>query len=133
MEECTRLEAEKATFEWGVAMLLSQLEQAGARERMLVEGWAYWERRARTLEELGRRSGAWEWIAQMVARGKFQRTSPPLLDRPKPEIVEVTLDPYPPPPPRLKFWDMPPRFLSPPIKSSASESPTDGDMEVNVK
>jgi len=95
MEVCNWLRDENATLAWKAAVLEGQAEQAEAREQLLVGGWAFWERRALLLEEMGWRSGAWVWIAQTIARQKFHDTQPLLLERPKPEIVEVTLDSYP--------------------------------------
>jgi hypothetical protein len=92
MEACNWLKEDNAILAWNAAVLEGQAKQAEAREKLLVGGWAFWERRARILEELGWVTGAWEWIAQTFTGRNFQ---PLLLERPRPEIVEVILDPNP--------------------------------------
>jgi hypothetical protein len=122
MEACNWLKEDNEVLAWNAAVLEGQVEQAGAREELLVRGWAFWERRARILEELGWVTGAWEWIAQTFCR----RYSQPLqLERPRPEVVEVILDldplyaPHPRPQPRIscsphhKIWARDPYFPSP--------------------
>jgi hypothetical protein len=89
VEECNWLREENLILAWNAVELEGQAGQAKAREELLLEGWVFWERRARTLEEIGWRTGAWEWIAWMVSRGGFQDTHHLQVTAPRPQMVEI--------------------------------------------